>query len=256
MTVLVEYNIGDVAASERHIVMRRADLPLGTGRLIVCCHGRGANAHQMSPAYADMYKHMEPLVEEGFVLLSIDAGPTLYDWGNSAVMSSITGAIAWARSTSDMEINRPRVDPTAKVAFFGWSMGGLASVQFLIRNSGLNMVAGAWCWTPAINIDDAFANAPWTAEINTAYGGNYTTNGRNTNPSWNPSLRMSDKPAGVPVHIVHPLDDSAATPSSSSQAFAAGTTGTTIETPASGGHFAHIAYDPSGVYDFFTGLSY
>lgn len=223
----------------------------GTSPLIIANHGRGGDATQFGPTYYNgTWPTVEALCEAGYVVMSIDGGNTLVNWGNADTMTAIGAAITWAQNSATVGEWYPRAK-TGSVGMLGWSMGGLASLNYTVRNQ--SQVAGAFLFAPVVDLDAAQANATWTTEINTAYGGNYAANAT----TYDPQDRAADFNAGPPIYIQNSSGDTTpgATPAQHAT-FDAGTTAVTIHTTAvDHGHFPFLdSGTPDRVVNFFRGV--
>lgn len=109
--------------------------------------------------------HTQTLADDGYTILSIDGGGGS-TWNNNAMLAAADGAYNYALSTLGMA--------GTKVGLFGWSMGGGSVLQWLKSNAA--RVACCMAWAPMTDLDYFHANGTYTAEIDTAYGGNYAAN--------------------------------------------------------------------------------
>lgn len=163
-----------------------------TGRLgIIALHGRGANGLTWSPGWSGG-DHVAELAND-FIILSPDAGGTL-TWGNNTAMSAIDAAYTYLRGTLG-------ANGSTKIGLMGWSMGGLNALNWLKRNP--EKVACTWLWSPMTNLGAAQAGA-YTAEINTAYSGNYATN----SVGHDPIVDAADYQGLGRIHLCHATNDS------------------------------------------------
>lgn len=142
-------------------IRRSGQLP-GVGPGIVCLHGRGGGAQQYVPYHNKLSigYFAQLLAREGFRVLAIDdQGGT--DWGSQDSTDRIADAVAWLQ------------DPTkggakaGKVGVMGWSMGGMAALNWVDQNVAKH--ACSWLWAPATDLAWAHSQAAWTAEIDAAY---------------------------------------------------------------------------------------
>jgi alpha-beta hydrolase superfamily lysophospholipase len=200
-----QYGVGLSTANEKELVIRqRMYQASGSARGIILLHGHGADAMtwQVGTGIGDF---AQSLAAAGFLIQSIDAGgPSA--WSNSSSMTAITNA--YNRLVGSLGA------ASGKVGIMGWSMGGLAGLNWMKRNPTL--VGGAWLWAPCTDLDWAHRTSGYTpaysyftagssyqAEIDTAYGGNYNTNAI--------GYKVYDEPASwravCPIKIAHATDD-------------------------------------------------
>lgn len=163
----------------------------GTRHVIVGCHGHGGYSYQYAPASAAQPGYHTPYLVDtsGYVMMGVDHS-TIDSWGDGGTMVALDELYTWLTGTLGM--------PTTKIAFQGWSMGGLAALNWIMRNP--TKVAGAWLWAPATDMryyrDGSGAYTPtysvgaagalqgtYNAELGTVYGASTTAVGTATIPA-------------------------------------------------------------------------
>ena len=246
MSTVVTYSIGKYRANERSIVVRGGATKNGAP-LIIATHGRGGDATAFGPVYWNgLWPITEALAEAGYIVMSIDAGASLSNWGNQDAMDSMGSALNWAVDTATVGIERPRA--SYPIGLMGWSMGGLTALNASYRYAA-GAVAGLFLFSPALDLDVMHANATYTTEINNAYGGTYDQG----DVAFNPQENHAAFAGGPPIRILHSTDDPT-TPYSMSETFAAGVAEAELLTRTGRGHFPFVNEPPSTVVDFFKGV--
>jgi alpha-beta hydrolase superfamily lysophospholipase len=143
----------------------------GAGRLIVALHGRAPNDTTNQAGALSWGQHTAgagrvtaELVNRDYVVMGISAGgPTTY--ANQQAVDAVRFAIDFART-------KEWCHPTAKVALWGYSMGGGLAVNFMRKDpSAYADVAACLLNAPALPLAHLFADARYTAEITGAYPG-------------------------------------------------------------------------------------
>jgi dienelactone hydrolase len=206
--VVIEKANGYAGASypnEGSLFMYRRNQPAGEGPGIICLHGRGGTCLQY---VAHTARDFAPgwgaylLAREGYRVLAIDdmGGAA---WGNQTSTDRINDAIAYLQSTGGAK--------AGKVGIMGWSMGGIAALNWLDQNPVKH--ACSWLWCPATDLDYFHNNATYTAEIDAAYP-TYATSSVGQSPAATPANYRNVGP----IKIVHASDDTTI-PLSQSQAF-------------------------------------
>lgn len=248
MTTITQYGIGRYRTGERHVVMRSGKHRHGQNPLIIANHGSGADATQFSPEYWNgLWPVIDALLEEGYVVMSIDGGTVLTNWGNADQMTAIDAAKTWAQDLVTAGIDRPRAK-AGKIGMMGWSMGGLATLNWHVRNPA--SIAGSYLFAPVSDLDIMQANPTYQAAINTAYGGNYAANAT----LYDPADRMADYNATPPIEILH-SDDDPTVAYSQSTAFDAVVVPCTLRTVTGRGHTPFMEpTTPDLVLNFFKGV--
>lgn len=201
------YTQGVYQAGEGQISVRGRFAKDKKDRLIIGCHGRtpSATAGQACLQFAQgslgAGPHWNYLVEHGYgySILGIDAGGNL-SWGNPASETAVGNAITWAKGAG-------WADPNAKVVLLGYSMGGGVAANYALNHP--NNVAGLILEAPGLDFDYFYANG-YAAELDAAYSGNYTANGKVRSPlsfasSFNFPVRMYTAldDTVVPSSVVH-----------------------------------------------------
>lgn len=158
----------------------------GSDPLVVVCHGRSPTAAaeraclQWAQNDGGGSPHLLKLADRDYALACIDAGGNL-TWGNQASSDAVHNAIAWARGNGFAH-------PTKKALLLGYSMGGAVAANY--AHDHPENVAGLLLEAPGADLDYFYANG-YASELDTAYGGNYTLNGKARSPmSFAPSLAM------------------------------------------------------------------
>lgn len=239
MSVVVDrYQAYIAGQSETMLFMRRKGQPVGMGPGIVCNHGHGATSLQylqyhdktFAPGY---FAWM--LAREGYRVMAIDdAGITT--WGDQASTDRINDAITWLQDPAKGGA------AAGKVGMMGWSMGGLAALNWLDRNPAKH--GCSWLWCPATDVD-FFHNgsyvAPYpmgtvtpgqyAAEIDAAYPAGYAGD--------NPRVTPENYRGVGPIRLVHAADDGTI-PQGQSQFFVdqVADPAVTLKKLATGGHAA------------------
>ena len=232
---------GTVTGGQKAVLFQpRAWMPNGAGKGILAQHGHGADALQFTAATDTIGDHASKLADAGFAVLAGDeAGGA--SWGGAAAMTAMDDLYAYLQTG-------PSKCRSGRVGLFGWSMGGLVALNWMKRNP--TKVGCVWLWSPVTDLDWARTQAAWTAEVNAAYGGDYSTSG---------GYRVHDEPASfrgiAPIRIAHATDD-AVVPFAQSQAFVTAVNDPEVSlhsTSLVGGHtdlFRHVS--ASDISDFFA----
>lgn len=183
-------------AGETGYLSRRARQPVGAGPGIVFLHGRGGNAAGHFP-YANKLAvgyWFDLLAREGFRCMAIDQmGGT--SWGNQASTDRVNEAITYLQDPAKGGAK------AGKVGIFGYSMGGIAALNWLDQNVAKH--ACSWLFAPATDLEWVHAQTGWTAEVDAAYGGNYAANKAGQDPTQSPA---NYRGLG-PIHCAHSVDD-------------------------------------------------
>lgn len=167
---------------------------------VVFIHGHGGDALQYQPGLAGPGVMFNNLVQAGFVCLSIDAGgPT--PWADDDELTAISQAVTYLQNV---------IKVAGKVNIFGWSMGGLASLNWVKRNPILTN--RAVMWAPATDIAYFHANSPgYATEIDADYGG---AAGWATNIAGHSPITETQNYRGLPrIRIYQGLNDTTVPPS-------------------------------------------
>lgn len=161
MTVAT-YQIGGYQAGEASVLTEPKFAQRdGTSVGVIGVHGHGGNALQFQAASFSSGGPVLALVQAGFTVFSIDAGgPT--PWADDAEMTAITNAYNYLQNVVHV---RP-----GQICVIGWSMGGLAVLNWVKRNPSL--VKAACVFAPATDIAYFHDNnSGYAAEIESDYGG-------------------------------------------------------------------------------------
>lgn len=197
------------AAGQASTLITPLGAPPNGLRMILNMPGHGGTAVSALPGVVSINKYLRSLPQAGYAVLAIDAGgPATF--GNDTEVNAVLDAINWAINVYGCK--------GGKVGFLCWSMGGLSAFEIMKRHPEL--VTGAYLFAPATDVKylhDASYSAPYsipagaqsgnyTAEIDTAYGGNFAANVVGHDP-------MVDAAAGQyanlapSVTIAHATDD-------------------------------------------------
>lgn len=262
MTCVLTYGVGYSASApaEGYLIQRQKGIPLDNSvPLILGLHGHGGSAFTFMPSGDVNYQapgyHARNLVEAGFAFLSVDDGGASA-WGDAAALARIDDAIAWAHAQGYK---------TDKIGLMGYSMGGLAALNWIKRNAA--KVAGAWLWAPATDLDFFNGTAgyvPAYANPNNAPQGAYSAE---IQADYNPygagsaGFRIHDEPASfrgiAPIKIAQ-ADDDATVPPAQNTSFVANVNDplVTFREIANGGHTGLFAGVPAAeVVQFYEGLA-
>jgi dienelactone hydrolase len=161
---------GIYRASENHTLLEptryRRD---GRARLILTMHGITGNAFAaLAPAYGGHIPRI--LAHRGYIVLAIDGGDRSLNgagWANNNVMQAMQQGIDYARSLGC----KP-----GKVGLVGLSMGALSCLRFIA--DGETEVGAAWLGIPAVDAGSIWDLNQYRTSMDTAWGGNFTANGR------------------------------------------------------------------------------
>jgi alpha-beta hydrolase superfamily lysophospholipase len=164
MTVAA-YAVGAYSAGESSVLTepKRAKRD-GSSVGVIAVHGHGGTSLQFQSAGSGSGGFTLALALAGFTVLSIDAGgPT--PWADDAEMTDLTAAYNYLLNT--IHVASP------KVCVLGWSMGGLAALNWVKRNPTL--VKAACVFAPATDLayfhDTSVGKATYAPEIEADYGG-------------------------------------------------------------------------------------
>lgn len=239
MAFLSVYSKSEYLVNEGYLLMKPKGIPKG---VIIALHGRGADATvytpYVDPAVTGPGYHVWKLVEAGYLVMAIDAGG-ITTWGNAASVAAVNSAITF--------LNGKGYD-TTKISIFGWSMGTAVSLNWIKRNP--TKIKCAFLWAVAPDLDWAHTQPTYTAEIDTAYGGNYAANA--------PGYKIVDEPASFrnicPIKIYHG-DADTTIPITKAQEFVTNVNDplVTLTTVAGGSHTSVFAgASAASVIQFFT----
>lgn len=184
-----------VTATDQQLLMYRDRQPAGVGPGIICLHGRGATANQYAPNSARDYTPgtlANALAREGFRVMAIDDNGTV-DWGSQDSTDRINEAITYLQDATKGGAK------AGKVGIMGWSMGGMATLNWLDQNIAKH--ACSWLWAPATDLEWFHNNATYAAEIDAAYAqeGNRIGN--------SPIAQAANYRGAGAIRIVHAVDD-------------------------------------------------
>jgi pimeloyl-ACP methyl ester carboxylesterase len=161
-------------------------IPSGSKRIILCCHGYGGSGWSYAPAQPPG-QHVTALANAGYALLPVDHA-RINSWGDPDSMRALDDAYTYATTTLGYS--------NTKVGLMGYSMGGLAALNWLKRNP--SKVSCAWLWAPATDLrffrDNSGAYTPtyntggitqgaFTTEINSTFAPTNTASGSATIPA-------------------------------------------------------------------------
>ena len=122
-------------------------------------------------------------------------GGSTNQWGNSNARTRLNDAKAFLQGST---INAK----AGKVAVAGFSMGGMTVMAWAKDNPTLVHSIGGFC--PVSDLSNIYANATYTASINTAYGGTWSqaTNGADSNPT-----TFASSLSGIPTKLWYAFND-------------------------------------------------
>lgn len=143
-------------------------------RLVIYFHGSGAN--QLNPFVDNNSKYViDKLLSEGFIVATSQAHSNA--WGNQASQDDYLNLYNYLNSSYNI------ID----VAYVGHSMGGLASLSMLSKNT----IPKAKIWygiMPVTNLLEAYGNPMFTSAIETAYGFSGSANYAAATAGYDPQL--------------------------------------------------------------------
>lgn len=185
------YQTGIYQAVEAQVGVRGKTASARTPVIIVC-HGRSWSATEifLTPT---LMAFCNWLSQHGYGVLSIDAGQG-DTWGNQASETALGNAITWLKGANGF------ADQSKKVVLLGHSMGGLVTLNYA-KNHPTD-VAGVIGGAPATNLARWHADATYGASVDTAYGGNYTTNAAGRDP-----ILYAGSFPSIPTRFYSCLDD-------------------------------------------------
>jgi hypothetical protein len=191
----------------------RAD---GTKTGVIFCHGYNtttspeyeARSPDPSAGIPNMYRLVDAIVRAGFPVISCkngsagltSASPFTFEITEPAATPG--GGNGWGNATSENYITQARnylintaKAKNGKVLLIGQSMGHIACVRYT-RNFKAN-VAGIVSSMGVADLSNIYANATYTASINTAHGGTWSqaSLGATTNPL---TIAQAGSLSGVP----------------------------------------------------------
>lgn len=146
--------------NEGSLLLSRKDQLSGVGPGIICLHGRGGNCLQYTP-YPNKLSigyFANVLAQEGFRVLAIDDMGGV-DWGSQDSTDRINDAVTYLQGAGGAR--------AGEVGIMGWSMGGIAALNWIDQQP--IKFGCAWLWCPATDLAWAHSQAAWTAEIDAAY---------------------------------------------------------------------------------------
>lgn len=237
--------------------------------VIIALHGRSLGANTWSPMVASgsspqnpsPYDHIRRLMEHGYAVVALDAGGP-FTWSNQTEMNVIDTAIPIANARFGRASN-------ARVGLLGFSMGGLASLNYMKRQAA--KVAGAAMWSALTDLsfeyrpagyvpgysDDGVVPIPTAqSEINTAFSCTTATYAAAT-----AGFRIFDEYATWrnlrPIWLMHAVDD-ATVPIDQARAFVAGVNdpNVTLHETTTGGHGNFSKIDIEQLASFYDSLSW
>lgn len=172
--------------------------PDNTRTPVLWAHGRGGSGVNETQL-ADNLRVMQAVSDVNLPILSMDMGGPA-TWGNDAAIAKVTDAKAYAQGALGGK--------AGKVLLWGGSMGSLAVLNWAKANPTL--VAAVACALPANDLVNLHANATFTAEIETAYGGaaGYAAAVAAHDPSQNAASLT-----GFPIKLWYSTNDTTVVPS-------------------------------------------
>lgn len=212
------YGIGNATANEGDLLivprLYKAD---GTKRLVIYCHGAGANA--LAPLDAanrsGEYKLVDDIVRKtGFPVISTDMGG-LFTWGNSSARTGVANAKAYGQGSLWGA-------KSGQIILVGGSMG--ACVAFNYAKDNLANVIAMVGVIPVTDLEDIRVNnrGGYKTSIEAAYGLNGSTS---VAAADNPAQNTATKYGTTPYVAWYAADDAIVT-ASTVTAFASAIGGT------------------------------
>lgn len=178
--------------NEGSLLLRRMGQAAGDGPGIVALHGRTGDCLQYAP-YANKLSigyFADLLAREGFRVLAIDdMGGT--DWGSQDSTARINDAVTYLQGAGGAK--------AGKVGIMGWSMGGIAALNWIDQNVAKH--ACSWLWCPCSDLEWARAQPAWTAEVDAAYAAEGTRAGNS------PVASPANYRGAGRIHLRHAQDD-------------------------------------------------
>lgn len=186
------YSLGAYSAAPRYTtdlsyrVFDPEVIPSSTKRVIIGCHGYGGSAWSYGPNQPPA-AHVNALAAAGYTFIGVDHA-RINSWGDPDSMRALDDAYTWVTTTLGYS--------NTKVGLMGWSMGGLAALNWLKRNP--SKVSCAWLWAPATDLrfyrDASGSYTPtystagitqgaYTTEINSIFAPTNTASGSATIPA-------------------------------------------------------------------------
>lgn len=182
------------------------------------------------------------LLNAGFMTIAAANTSATSTWGSDDGLAAYTAAYRYARDHYNL----------GAVCFYANSMGSIESLNALARDA----IPGVAAWagtSPTYDLADNHANALFTATIDAAYGGDFTTNAVGHDPA-----RMDASLfRGIPMWMLVPTDDTSVSPAANGQALYASVSpyAPTTKVEVTGGHSTgQIASRATDIAAWFKGV--
>jgi hypothetical protein len=212
-------------------------------KVCVYFHGSGDDylSHATSPHDATstqllFYETLKALLDDGWLVLTSDGGALTNHWGNDDSWVATQAAISWVKSLATI----------SKIVCLGQSMGGLPALRATAQYPGITRFYGIY---PVTNLGYMHSSSSFTAEINTAFGGNFAGN----SPGCDPMLFTLSQYAGKSFKMTASASDTVVSKTNNSDAFATLVTGTAADvtvTTVGGNHGSPLAFLPADIVAF------
>lgn len=232
--------------------------------LVLCFHGDHLTANMWGPLTGgSAYDHVRALIQQGFMVVGIDAGGASA-WANPSVVGS-GGIIEVARTTLQSEYTFAN----SKVGVLGGSMGGLTALLYAKNNpthvAGMEIFSPAvdlkWCYKypgyiPPYSTGGVVAQSIFATEINAAYSCTSATFLTATTGS-RPEEQQSAWNGLCPIKVIGANDDPTLPPLSFSNfVTGVGDPLVTLHELTTGGHMPFPSIDAAETIRFFDSLAW
>lgn len=188
------YRVGDYRAGESSTVTLPRDWRKdGTRAAVILARGYGDDLMTgYDPARGQLL--LQALTDAGYGCFYGDLGGN--SWGSDTALAGLTSAVSYMQGAIGAK--------AGKVALVGFSMGGLNVMAWAAANKASVSCVALCC--PVSDLNNIYANASYTASINSAYGGAYSdaTYGAAHNPKL---LAAAGAYSGLPVKAWYSSND-------------------------------------------------
>ncbi len=183
-------------------VAERVYRPNGVRRPVIYFTGSNGNDRDFLDTSASASQLAPALASVGYPVYSAQFGSPPYAWGNDTCQTRIGQAFTNVQVTLGTA--------TDKIILIGVSKGATASLNYARNNP--TKVAAIIGVVPAVNVSDIYDNnrSGLAAEIDNAYGGNWSGNKATHDPALNTATHASQ---AIPTRFYYGTNDTTVIPS-------------------------------------------